>query len=185
MMAWKAGPDEGRPTLGLRGAIAALVVLAPLAGPAWAQATGSVTPVETADDWKVMRGGKDKQKFCYIYSPPKAREPKPLQRGDGHAFVTTRLEDGTRNEIGIVLGFAGKAGADGTLKIGNASFPMRPDGESGFLKNPADQPKVLDALRKGADMSVIFTSGRGNVSTDKYSLKGFGKALDRMAKECP
>jgi len=32
---------------------------------------------------------------------------------------------------------------------------------------------------------IKVTSARGNALTDRYSLKGFAQAVERMAKECP
>ena len=43
---------------------------------------------------------------------------------------------------------------------------------------------MVDAMRKGADLTVRSTSGRGTQSTDQYSLKGLAQALDRAEQEC-
>ena len=43
---------------------------------------------------------------------------------------------------------------------------------------------MVDAMRKGADLTVKGTSGRSTESTDQYSLKGLPQALDKVAEEC-
>jgi invasion protein IalB len=43
---------------------------------------------------------------------------------------------------------------------------------------------MVDAMRKGADLTVKGTSGRGRTSTDQYSLKGLAQALDKIEQEC-
>ena len=39
-------------------------------------------------------------------------------------------------------------------------------------------------MRKTGELVVKGTSALGTQSTDKYSLKGLGQALDRTAQEC-
>jgi invasion protein IalB len=43
---------------------------------------------------------------------------------------------------------------------------------------------MVDAMRKGADLTVKGTSGRLTQSTDQYSLKGLAQALDKIEQEC-
>jgi hypothetical protein len=39
-------------------------------------------------------------------------------------------------------------------------------------------------MRRNGDLVVKGSSARGTQSTDRYSLKGLGQALDRTAQEC-
>ena len=136
----------------------------------------------TFGDWKALMSGKDKGKLCYALAQPKDRKPAGLKRDPAFLFITTRVSDGTKNEVAFKLGFAGK---DGTLAIGGTSFPLLASAESAFLKNPAQEAQLIEAMKKAPDLTVKVASIRGNETTDKYSLNGFGKALERMAKECP
>ena len=43
---------------------------------------------------------------------------------------------------------------------------------------------MVDAMRKGADLTVKGTTGRSTESTDQYSLKGLAQALDKIEQEC-
>jgi invasion protein IalB len=43
---------------------------------------------------------------------------------------------------------------------------------------------MVDAMRRGADPTVEATSGRGTQSTDQCSLKGLGRALDKIEQQC-
>ena len=43
---------------------------------------------------------------------------------------------------------------------------------------------MVEAMRKGSDVTVKGVSERGTESTDQYSLKGLSQALDRAAQEC-
>jgi invasion protein IalB len=43
---------------------------------------------------------------------------------------------------------------------------------------------MVDAMRKGADLTVKGVSSRGTQSTDVFSLKGLSQALDKVAQDC-
>jgi hypothetical protein len=136
-------------------------------------------------DWIAAISGQGRARVCYAMAEPKERLPKGLKRDPAHIFVSTRVGDGAKNEIAIRLGFSAKPREDGTLTIGNAKFALLTEGENAFLKNPAQEAQLLDAMRKGQNVAVQVTSARGNALTDRYILKGFAQAVDRMAKECP
>jgi hypothetical protein len=61
-------------------------------------------------------------------------------------FVSTRIGDGARNELAIRLGFGAKPREDGTLTIGTANFALLTEGENAFLKNPAQEVQLLEAM---------------------------------------
>ncbi len=51
-------------------------------------------------------------------------------------------------------------------------------------KMPAEEDRLVDALRKGADITIKGPSARGTETTDVFSLKGITQALDRVALDC-
>jgi invasion protein IalB len=61
---------------------------------------------------------------------------------------------------------------------------MYSQGDGLWIKNAAEEEKMVEAMRKGADMTVKGTSSRGTESIDVFSLKGLSQALDRIAQEC-
>jgi invasion protein IalB len=160
-------------------------------GPA-ATTTPAATPagaqtflIGTFGDWKALMTGKDKQKVCYALSQPKERLPAKLARDPGYLFISNRAADGAKNEIAFKLGFSTKAGQDGSLAIGSGNFSLVGSGESAFLKNPAQEAQLIELMKKSSGITLKMSSLRGNETTDKYSLNGFGKALEAVAKECP
>jgi hypothetical protein len=56
--------------------------------------------------------------------------------------------------------------------------------DGAWIKNVAEEARMIEAMRKGADLTVKGVSGRGAASTDTYSLKGIAQALDRAEQEC-
>ena len=171
-----------------------LAVAAPVAAQAATKKTQKKPPKETPatgsgpqlvaqyGDWGVYVSNA-KNKVCYALAEPKSRAPK-LSRDPGYFFVSTRPSENIRNEVSVVVGFAIKEGSDATLNIGGADYPLYTKNDSAWLKNAAEEGKLIEAMRKGHDLTVKSTSARGNVTTDRYSLSGISQALDRVAQEC-
>jgi hypothetical protein len=74
--------------------------------------------------------------------------------------------------------------SDATAEVGTEKFAMYTQNDGAWIKNVAEEPRMVDAMRKGADLTVQGTSGRGTTSTDQYSLKGLAQALDKIEQEC-
>ena len=53
-----------------------------------------------------------------------------------------------------------------------------------WVKNAAEEPKMIDAMRKGSELVVKSESHSGAKTTDTYSLKGLAEALTKVAEEC-
>lgn len=145
-------------------------------------APGGAQLVSQYGEWGVYVANP-KGKICYVLAEPKDRKPK-LKRDPGYIFITTRPAENVQNELSVVAGFTLKEGADATLSVGGMDFPLYTKGDSAWLKNAAEEAKLIEALRKQRDLNVKTTSSRGNVTTDHYSLSGISQALDRAAQEC-
>jgi invasion protein IalB len=135
-------------------------------------------------DWGVYVSQTPKTKICYALSQPKERQPGGLKRDPGYFFISTRPGENVRNEVSVVVGFAIKDGADATIDVGTTSFPFFTKNDGAWMKNAAEEARLIDALRKGRDFTVKSTSQRGNPTSDRYSLSGIGQALDRVTQEC-
>jgi hypothetical protein len=61
---------------------------------------------------------------------------------------------------------------------------MYTQNDGAWIKNVADEPKLVEAMRKGSEMVVKGESSRGAKTTDVFSLMGVSQALDRVAEEC-
>jgi hypothetical protein len=153
--------------------------------PAQPASTGSSPSlVVQYGDWGVYVSQTPKTKICYALSQPKDRQPATLKRDPAYFFVSTRPGENVRNEISIVVGFTIKEGSDATLDIGGANFPFYTKNDGAWVRNAAEETKLIEAMRKSKDFSVKSTSLRGNPNTDRYSLAGIGQALDRVTQEC-
>jgi invasion protein IalB len=136
------------------------------------------------NDWSAYAATTDKGKLCFAITQPKKRAPEGLKRDPAYMFVSHRPADKIRNEISVQVGFSLKGGSTADIAITGQNFSLMTQNERAW-SNGQDDSKIVDAMRKGADVVIKSTSLRGNVTTDTYSLKGVSAALDRIAKECP
>jgi hypothetical protein len=136
-------------------------------------------------DWTAYRSPDGQPRSCYIVSSPKERNPRTLQRDPGFLFVTARPDQRVRNEVSFVVGFPTRETAAGELAVGSSRFVLAPSGRNAFLANAAEEGAFITAARGAQSLTATVTSGRGNPSTDRYSLQGFAQAMDRLRRECP
>ncbi|MFG1229106.1 invasion associated locus B family protein [Xanthobacter autotrophicus DSM 597] len=153
------------------------------AAPAAAQGQPQSKAVAQFGDWSVYVSTSS-PKVCYAISQPKTRAPEGLKRDPAYFFISTRPGENVKNEVTVTVGFPLKEGSDATLTVGNATLQLYTKDEGAWVRNVADESKLVDAMKRGKDLTVASTSLRGNVTTDKYSLVGLAQALDRVAQEC-
>ena len=122
---------------------------------------------------------------CFALTQPKDRQPNNIKREPAYFFITTRPSEKLANEISIVLGFTLKSDSDVVLSAGGGSFSMFAKGNGLWIKEPADEPKLVDALKKEKELTLKLEPAKGPATTDRYSLLGLAEALQRVAKECP
>ena len=144
---------------------------------------GKSTPVGRFGEWDVFTTG-GKSKTCYTLARPKDRAPASLKRDDAYVFISDRPGENVRNEVSVIMGFSMKDGSEPTADIGGNVFHLVAKGSNAWLKNPAEEGKFVEAMKRGAKLVVKASSARGHTSTDTYSLSGISDALARTRKEC-
>jgi len=147
----------------------------------------SAKPVQVGSfaDWGAFLAEGGKEKTCYALATPKAREPAKLQRDPAYIFISNRPAEKVRNEVSVIMGFAMKDGAAAHADVGGENFDLVAKGSNAWIKNPAEEARFVEALKKGSKLIVKAASIKGNVTTDAYSLSGISDALDRVHKDCP
>lgn len=160
------------------------VFLASLAfAPTVALAESSSKAVAQYGDWSVYTSTGN-PKVCYAISQPKTRLPEGLNRDPAYFFVSTRPSENVKEEVSITVGFPLKEGSDASVTVGNLKLDLYTQDKGVWVRNVADEAKLVSAMRAGRDLTLSTTSARGNENTDKYSLSGISQALDRVAQEC-
>lgn len=135
-------------------------------------------------DWGVYVAQNPRTKICFALTQPKERLPAALKRDPAYLFIASRPGENVRNEVSMLVGFPLKDESEATLEVGGASFALYTRKDGAWIRNVAEEARLVDSLRKGRDFTVKSTSSRGNVTTDRYSLSGVSQALDRAAQEC-
>jgi invasion protein IalB len=137
-------------------------------------------------EWGAYVAQSGGSKLCFALANPASAQTKPptTSRDPVYFFVATRPAENVRNEVSVMIGYAFKPGTDATVEIGPAKFAMYTQNDGAWIKNAAEEARLIETMRKGTDLVVTGTSSRGTQSVDRYSLKGLAQALDRTAKEC-
>ena len=156
------------------------------AAPAAAAGDAQPTLLGQYGDWGAYTASPGGNKVCFALAKPKTTktEPEGRKRDPSYVFVSTRPADKVKNEVSVIIGYPFKTNSDATAEIGTAKFAMYTQNDGAWIKNAGEEARMVDAMRKGADLMVKGTSGRGTQSTDQYSLKGLAQALDKIEQEC-
>ena len=136
--------------------------------------------------WGAYTATPNGKKVCFALAKPSSSKTNPPNRprDPAYAFVSTRPAEKVTNEVSIMIGYALKPGSESTLEVGGASYAMYTQGDGLWIKNAAEEERMVDAMRKAADVTVKGVSAKGTETTDTFSLKGLAQALDRLAQDC-
>lgn len=136
--------------------------------------------------WGAYTASPGGKKVCFALAKPSSQKTNPPNRprDPAYAFVSSRPGEKVFNEVSIMIGYSLKPGSEGALEIGSAKYAMYTQGDGLWIKNAAEEEAMVDALRKGSDVTIKGVSAKGTQTTDVFSLKGLAQALDRIAQDC-
>lgn len=136
--------------------------------------------------WGAYTALPNGKKICFALAKPSSSKTTPANRprDPAYAFVSTRPAEKVVNEVSIMIGYMLKPGSESTLEVGGGSYAMYTQGDGLWIKNAADEERMVEAMRKSADLTVKGVSAKGTETTDVFSLKGLSQALDRLAQDC-
>jgi invasion protein IalB len=137
-------------------------------------------------DWGAYTAAPGGKKVCFALAKPKTSKTEPAgrKRDPAYIFISTRPAENVKNEVSVIIGYPFKPSSDATAEIGSTKFAMYTQNDGAWIKNVAEEARMIEVMRKGSELTVKGTSGRGTSSTDQFSLKGIAQALDRAAQEC-
>jgi invasion protein IalB len=136
--------------------------------------------------WGAYTATPNGRKVCFALAKPASSKTNPPNRprDPAYAFVSTRPAEKVINEVSVMIGYTLKPGSESTLEVGGASYAMYTQGDGLWIKNAAEEERMVDAMRKAAEVVVKGVSAKGTETTDTFSLKGLAQALDRLAQDC-
>lgn len=137
-------------------------------------------------DWGAYTAAPGGKKVCFALSKPKSQKASKddIKRDQAYVFVATRPTEKVKNEVSVIVGYPLNPKVDTTAEIGSSTYLMFGQNDGAWIKNAAEEPQLVEAMRKGSEMIVKGKSSRGTETTDTYSLLGISNALDRVLKEC-
>lgn len=162
--------------------ILAIAAVALIATAAEAQ---TVDLVERQGAWSLYADNATPKQVCFIASQPQAVEPIGANRGPIFFYISAWPADGVKAEPSVKVGYPVNTQKDMTVTIGSDVFKLFSKDERGFVADPTDELKLIDAMKKGSTAIVRAASARGTDTTDTYSLSGITAALNKMAEVCP
>ena len=136
-------------------------------------------------DWSVF---EDDQ--CWAVSTPKESTITQngrlvaANRGDILLLVSYWKDQPGTGEVSFVGGYPFANGSIVTLTVGSSSFDMFTSGETAWSAGPAEDAKIIAAMKRGAKAILVGKSSRGKRTEDSFSLLGFTAAVDDAGKRC-
>jgi hypothetical protein len=137
-------------------------------------------------EWGAYTASPGGKKICFAIAKPSSSETNPPNRprNPSYMFISSRPADKVSNEVSVVIGYPFKPSVDATLAVGSSSFDLYTQQDGAWIKNAAEEPHLIEAMRAGQNAVVKGMSARGTHSTDIFSLKGLAQALDRSDQDC-
>jgi Invasion associated locus B (IalB) protein len=158
------------------------------AKPEPAVASGSAEPtlIGQFGTWGAYTATPNGKRVCFALAKPSSSKTNPPNRprDPAYAFVSTRPAEKVTNEVSVMIGYALKPGSESTLEVGGAAYAMYTQGDGLWIKNAAEEERMVDAMRKAADVTVKGVSAKGTETVDTFSMKGLAQALDKLAQDC-
>ncbi len=157
------------------------------ASPAAAAAGGAEpTLIGQYGTWGAYTASPNGKKVCFALAKPSASKTNPPNRprDPAYAFISTRPAEKVVNEVSVMIGYTLKPGSESTIQVGGGTYAMYTQGDGLWIKNAAEEERMVEAMRKAGEATVKAISAKGTETTDTFSLKGLSQALDRLAHDC-
>jgi hypothetical protein len=137
-------------------------------------------------DWGAYRYDDDGGRMCFVSSVPSQSKGDydPNNRGETRVFVSHGPDRAERNVVQIVAGYRYKAQSDVTMTIDGKKFTLFTIEDRAFASSEEDDLRMISAMKRGSEMTIVGTSSRGTKTTDSYSLAGFTKTKSVIDKTC-
>jgi hypothetical protein len=160
----------------------------PADGTGTAAAAGGAKPTLLGQygEWGAYTAAPGGKRICFIIAKPSSSETTPPNRprNPPYMFISTRPTDKVMNEVSVIIGYAFKPNGDATVEIGDASYALYTQQDGAWIKNTAEETRLVEAMRAGQSAVVKGASAKGTKTTDIFPLKGFSQALDRSDQAC-
>jgi hypothetical protein len=144
--------------------------------------------IGTFKSWAAYTSGAGDAKVCYALSSPRMTEPTNVKRDAVYLLINDWPGRKAKSEPEIVPGYQYKDGSKVTAEVGPDKFEFFTKNDNGaggaWVEQQADETRLIDAMRRSAEIIVTGVSKRGTMTRDTYSLAGLSDALDKAHEAC-
>ncbi|TWI34504.1 invasion associated locus B family protein [Paracoccus sulfuroxidans] len=168
----------------LRATVAATAIAIAVSSPVIAQDSSNI--VGSEGDWTAFSASSPKE--CWAVSAPKSTENTKdgkrveVNRGDIRLYVAYR--PGQQGEVSFSGGYPFASDSTVDVNIGGNVFKLFTEGESAWTGSPADDARLVSALRAGSSAIVSGRSARGTITKDTFSLSGITAMTNQAQAAC-
>jgi hypothetical protein len=165
----------------------ALIAALPVFVLASASAASAPTLLGVSKAWTAYQADTGDGKVCYVLAKPKLIEPRNVARDPIYLMLSDWPDRKVKGEFEVLFGYPYKDGEEATAEVGSEKVELftRNDGDGeAWVKDPADEDRLREAMRKGNALIVTGVSQRGTHTRDVYSLDGVSAMLDKAHAAC-
>jgi hypothetical protein len=153
-------------------AAAAFVALSASATPLLAQA---LEVIATSGEWRAYAHGIGAKRLCFAATTA----------GNGaFLYISAWPKDGVKAEVSLRTATLSKKGSEAIATVGREQFRLFTEGHNAWLGDAAAEARLVEAMKKGARVSVLVTTEKGPAAPEVYSLSGLSQALLAMGQAC-
>ncbi|MEM6413484.1 MAG: invasion associated locus B family protein [Pseudomonadota bacterium] len=140
--------------------------------------------IATYRDWSVFVRGVDGDKICFAAAQAKDKSPKSVRHGDVFFLIASWQSGAATHQPSLMTGYNMKDKPSPVVRVGADKWSMYVSDNEAFIENDGAERKLINAMRRGADMRVSAVSSRGTATNYTISLRGVTKALERAEAAC-
>lgn len=144
--------------------------------------------VAAKTDWSVFV--EEDPKECWSVSVPSetvnTRDGRVVaaNRGEILLMVFYRPNANASGQVAFTGGYPFRDGSQVNVEISGSNFSLFTDGDWAWPASPADDAKLVSAMKRGTNAIVSGVSSRGTTTKDTFSLLGFTAATEDAEKRC-
>ena len=139
-------------------------------------------------DWSTNRLQGAEQTICFAVSKGRATA-RGAARGDANegslVYVSTWPQGGVKAEVSVRAKPPFRAGVPVRLTIGTEIFVLSAREGQAYVDHPIAELKLLEAMKKGGQMTLVGEADGGVAIGETFSLNGLGAALVHVTQGCP
>ena len=134
--------------------------------------------LKTFQDWSIFKHTTDSsgETVLSLMASPTKSEGKYTQRGKPYCILTRSLNRKTPEFFMLVAGYPYLEKSHPSLHFTHTSFQLIPKLDKAFTPDEKEEVRIIEAMKRGRQMTVQGISTRQTKTKDIYSLMGFSKA---------